>query len=295
MVHFLAENKTLVLLIALNVLLAVALSVLLYLVYPQFVYDLESVSNAGDGYSVRTYTPHSGFLAYFEVLRGHRRIYSYSGEQQFIVKKLATDVTGNGLLDLVVQQWDGSAHEGGRYLVLEIDNAVVHEIAILDGLLYAKFEDLNKDGVVEVIGVDGSYDSLCGDSRLNSPRPRVVLLFDKTQAKFIPDKKSMSKPPFSSDRFRELSLEYKNDARWQKESRPPVGLFVAMFDLIYSGNEKQAWELFEAAWPDGSTVSKEEYRGDVKAELNRSPYYRALTDTGILGTATIFGGGPDGE
>jgi hypothetical protein len=51
-----------------------------------------------------------------------------------------------------------------------------------------------------------------------------------------------------------------------------------MLQLIYSGNEKQAWELFDASWPDGSTVSKEQYREDVEAELRRSSFYPVLAE-----------------
>ena len=89
----------------------------------------------------------------------------------------------------------------------------------------------------------------------------------------------MSKPPLSRDQLDELSLKYKNDTRWhdQYQSRPPSELFATMLELIYSGNEKQAWELFDASWPDGSTVSKEQYREGVEAELSRalthSPFY----------------------
>jgi hypothetical protein len=88
----------------------------------------------------------------------------------------------------------------------------------------------------------------------------------------------MAKPPLSRDEFDELSLKYKNDTRWSEKSRPPSDLFDTMLKLIYTGNERQAWGLFDASWPDTSTVSKEEYREDIEAELNYSPFYPVIAD-----------------
>jgi len=51
-----------------------------------------------------------------------------------------------------------------------------------------------------------------------------------------------------------------------------------MLKLIYSGNEKQAWELFNTSWPDGSTISKEQYKQDVEVELKHSPFYPVIAD-----------------
>ncbi len=62
--HFLS-NKKLTVSIAINIVLVTALAILLYLVYPQFIYELDSVSN-WDRYSVRTYRKYEGdTLCYF--------------------------------------------------------------------------------------------------------------------------------------------------------------------------------------------------------------------------------------
>jgi hypothetical protein len=281
----LAKNKKLVVSIALNVLLTAALSMLLYLVYPQFVYELESVSS-WDRYSVRTYRTWSG-SAYFEVLLGPeeclgqpyvpRRVYSCSGEERFSVEKFGADVTGKGVPNLVVSRYNGGAHGDSRYLVLELDGPVVRELDVIDRLI-AELQDVNQDGILEMVGIDSSYGYFLGDCYAGSPFPRVVLSFDKNQARFVLDRTSMSRPPLPQEQLDKLSLEYKNNTRWHEESRPPSELFVTMLDLIYCGNEKQAWELFDASWPDGSTLSKEQYREDVKGELSRSPFYPVIAD-----------------
>jgi hypothetical protein len=206
-----SDNKKLVLSITINVILAFALFVLLYIVYPQFIYELDSVSN-WDRYSVRTYRKYEGGTAYFEVLMGPkeflrqpkvpRRIYSYAGKQAFYVEVFGSDMTGNGLPNLVIRQWEGSAHGDSRYLVLELDGSVVNEIDVIDNLLEVKFQDLNNDGVVEVTGLDKAYSYFGGDCLTNSPRLLVVLSFDKAQMKFVPDKTLMSEFPLSRDQLR---------------------------------------------------------------------------------------------
>jgi hypothetical protein len=284
---FLAHHKLLTLSVALNVLLAVALAMLFQQVYPQFAYRLESVSNWGR-YSVRTYRDYTGTMAYFEVLMGPaqdrqgpqvpRRIYSHSGKQAFFVKTFGADLTGNGLPDLVVAQWSGSAHGDSKYLVLELDGSAVREVDILDGLTDIECRDLNDDGIGEITGAERCYDYFLGDSCAASPRPPVVLSFGKIQRRFVLDRKLMPKPPWSAEQLDKLSLTYKTDARWSQECRPPAGLFDTMLQLIYSGHEKQAWELFDASWPDGSSVPKEQYREDVTGELHRSRFYPVIAD-----------------
>ncbi|WP_455389465.1 hypothetical protein [Petrachloros mirabilis] len=279
----LAKNKKLVLSIVLNMLLAVALTMLLRLVYPECVYRLESVSN-WDRYSVRTYRTDSGF-AYFEVLLGPeerlgqpcvpRRIYSSSGEERFSVESFGWSSTENGVPNLIVSQYLGGAHGNSRYLPLELHDSVVRQFDVVDGLA-AEVQDVNHDGMPEITGVDGAYGYFLGGCYADSPFPQVVLSFDKAQAKFVLDRKLMSKPPLPQDRLEQLSLKYKSDPRWSEESRPPSDLFVTMLNLIYTGNEEQAWELFHASWPDGSAVSREEYREDVKGELSHSHFYPAI-------------------
>ena len=286
MVHF-SGNKKLVLSVAINVMLAFALSMLIYLVYPQFIYELDSVSK-WTRYSVRTYRKYEGGMAYFEILMGPkehfrqpqvpRRIYSYSGKQAFYVEIIGADMTGNGVTNLVIRQWNGSAHGDSRYLILELDDSVVDEIDVIDGLLSVTFQDLNNDGTYEIKGVDRSYSYFLGDSHAASPRPSLVFSFDKTQAKFVPDKKLMSKPPLSQDQLDKLTLKYKNDPRWSKEFRPPSELFDTMLGLIYSGNEKQAWELFDASWSDVSKIPKQECKEALEENLSESPFYPVIAD-----------------
>ncbi len=280
--HFLAKNKKLVLSVALNVVLAAALLILLYLVYPQFLYRLDSVENFG-GYSIRTYRNDRGTKAYFEVLRRSeewdglphvpRRVYSGSGEVAFAVESFGADVTGKGMPDLVIQQWCGSASgQGSTYFVLEPDGSTVKKIAAIQGLAGIKCEDADQDGIKELVGCDETYCFFGGFSRAGSPLPSVVLSFDPAQGRFVVNKRLMAKPPLPEEQLKQLSLKYRDDPWWTEGSHPPEGLFGTIFDLIYTGNEKQAWELLDASWPHGCKFSKEEWKRDVEDALRSSPY-----------------------
>ena len=280
-------NKKLVLSVAVNVILAVALAILLYLVYPQFVYELDSVSNWGR-YSVRTYRRYEGGEAYFEVLMGpkddlrqpqlRRRIYSYSGKEAFSVESIGSDITEDNVPNLVVRQRYGGAHGDSKYIVLEIDGSSVKKIDVIDGLLGVEFRDLNHDSVTEITGRDKAYSYFGGESFAASPLPMVILSFDKTRAKFVPDRNLMSRHPFSTDRFNRLSIKYREDTRWSWESKPPSELFATVLELIYSGNEKQAWELLDASWPDAPEIPKAEYRRELENDLRESLFYPAIAE-----------------
>ena len=274
-IHFFAKSKILISSILIILLLAVAILVFLCFVYPQLMYELDSVRN-WNRYSVRIYRKDFG-SSYFEVLLGHRKIYSCTGEQKFSVESLGSDITGNGVPNLVVNQYLGGAHGKSRYHVLELDGSKVKEIDVIDGV-DAEFRDLNNDGLPEITGIDRAYDYFLGDSHAASPRPSVVLSFDKTKAKYVLERQLMTKSPFSRDQFNELSKKYREDARWHKESRPPSRLFDTMLKLIYSGNENQAWELFDASWPDGvnTIMPKDEYKEHIEKELRHSPFYPVI-------------------
>jgi hypothetical protein len=276
MMRLLYKRKTLTLSIAMNALLLCALSMLLYLVYPQLLYDLDSAYSLWGRYSVRTYRQNGGERAYCEVIAGYRRLYSTSGTLAFYVEKWGVHLTGDDAPVLVIRQWWGSAHGDSQYLFLKIDGSVVKRITVVDHLAGVECRDLNGDGVDEIAGVDRAYEYFLGDCYAGSPRPEVILSFDKTQGKFVLNRRLMSKPPLPQDQFDELSSKYKSDPRWSEESRPPSDLFDTMLRLIYTGNEKQAWELFAASWPEGATASKEEYRENIKSELGCSFYYPAV-------------------
>jgi len=185
MMRFLIANRKLVLSILLNIVLLFTLLTLLYLVYPEFTYHLDSVSNLWDRYSIRTYRKNESGAAYFEVMTRYRRLYSLSGEQEFFVVYLGGDLTGNGEPDVVIRQWEGGAHGDSKYIVLELDGSSVKRIDMIDDLLDAGFKDLNGDGIDEITGIDRSYINLLGESTAASPQPLVILSFDRSQGRFV--------------------------------------------------------------------------------------------------------------
>ncbi len=281
MVRFLGHNKKLIFSIALNGVLLAALGVLLWLFYPQLSYELESVTSFGR-YGVRTYRT-DGPAAYFEILWGPeeyvgrpsvpRRIYSRRGEERFRVEAPGVHLTEKNVPYLVICQWSGSASgNGSGYRVLELDGAAVKEVAVIKGLGGVTCKDLDDDGTEEIVGQDEAYCFWGGYSHAGSPAPMVVLSFDESQGRCVVNKKLMAKPPLSEDEFNKLSAEYKNDPWWAERSAPPSGLFGTVFDLIYSGNEKQAWELLEASWADEAKFSRAQWKKDVEEAVQRSPF-----------------------
>jgi hypothetical protein len=68
----------------------------------------------------------------------------------------------------------------------------------------------------------------------------------------------MRKPPLSRKKLREISQVVQTDEQWENSENLPLPvsiwstptlLWSTMLDLIYTGNEKAAWDFFEKAWP----------------------------------------------
>jgi hypothetical protein len=277
MMHFMVHNKKLVFSITLNVLLAAALGVLIYVVYPQFTYHLQSAQTNywEGGCTVRTYQK-AWDKAYFEVMSGCRRIYSRSGEGTFSIKLFDGRCVTGDWPGLVVELYSGGNHGDYTYFVYELHGSAVREVDVIHKLRDAKCEDLDDDLTLEIVGKDDSCPSM-----YDYPWPSVVLSFDKARGKFVPDKELMSKPPLSRDQFTALAAKFRADGDWSHNSlRPLSDLVRSMLDLIYSGNEGQAWELLETSWPDVSTIpqtdldiSKAEFKQYIEKGLRNSPFY----------------------
>jgi hypothetical protein len=60
-------------------------------------------------------------------------------------------------------------------------------------------------------------------------------------------------------------------APWTIEN-PPPDLWGYMLDLIYSGNERTAWDFFDQAWP-ASIPGKKEFMKDFRKQLSTSRYW----------------------
>ncbi|MCE5185628.1 MAG: hypothetical protein LLF76_05825 [Planctomycetaceae bacterium] len=257
----------------LNVLLLFLLLIIGYHIYPQFLYELDSVyHNYPQDYTVRTYFSESG-KSFFEIMKHRKRLYSESSVGRFTVESAYHDLTGDARADLVICNYHGGAHGDSDYLVFAV-NGTVARIDTIRGLLAVELKDLNNDGIFECVGLDPTFSYFQGCSFTDSPLPTVILSYDIIQKRFVPNGGFMSKTPLSDNDLNGMISKFRSDVAWQRQS-PPAELLMTVVEFIYENNECQAWKLYDAAWILDSEAA-EEYKLAITNALQKSPFYKSL-------------------
>ncbi len=192
---------------------------------------------------------------------------------------MGKDITGDGKPNLIVSEWTGGAHGGFYFYLFEIsdDFRLLQTIAagnVREGNddtdRTVRFKDLDADGDVEMILADWTF-AYHFTSFAQSPAPEVILTPQSGRYYLAAD--LMHKPPPSAEDLRGIAMEIRNDPeRWYPGGPPPVRLWVEMLDLIFTGNEKSALELFDLAWKPGID-GKDKCLEDFRKRLATSRYW----------------------
>jgi hypothetical protein len=177
------------------------------------------------------------------------------------------DITGDGNPDFVVERYSGGASCCFSYVVLGLGEELTSIDLPLDSPAQATFRDLDSDGILEVIGTDGSFRCVlccCADS----PEPIVVLRYNQERG-YIP-----ASPDFP-EIYDTVIPEYraKAEGRWNGpfEEQDPTGrcyVLPLVLAYLYSGRAAEAWEALAQYSP--STVDAEELRGEIERILSGS-------------------------
>ncbi len=165
-----------------------------------------------------------------------------------------TDVTGDGRLDLVVSELTGGGHLSHLLHVVDLGGSP-QEIACVAGggpeIEY--FEDVDADGKPEYLTHDWSF-SGWQTCVADSPAPRVVLRL-RNDGPVVAWPLMRSRDPLTLD----------------GNSKGEV--LGTVLRGLYTDRAKQAWGLFEDAWPTDSTVA----RVELVEKLGSGPYGSQLS------------------
>lgn len=221
----------------------------------------------------------------FEIFRRGKKVYEASGDHFHIgppyedesVPQIrpGSNLTGNGIPDLVVKEWTGGAHCCYRLHVFELGERFrfIQTIEAEHSDL-AWFENLDEDPALELAMNDWSF-AYWRTSFATSPAPRVVLKYRDGRYRVAPE--LMRRSPPSPESFREMAREIRSEPEWAERKRPPVILWRNMLDLLYTGNAREAWSLLDLAWP-AECAGKERFQAEFKEQLANSRYWRELTN-----------------
>ncbi len=163
--------------------------------------------------------------------------------------KVGTDITGNGIPNLIVSAWSGGAHCCFSFIVLELGKTfkIASRIDAGDSGL-AHFEDINHDGKYVFISNDWIF-AYWRTSFASSPAPRVILRpkrYGNGDLRYELALDLMRKPA-TDEQFKSAVEDVRADDEWS--SGVPPQLWKEMLNFIYTGNPNLAWRLLDQSWP----------------------------------------------
>lgn len=233
-------------------------------------------------YVIKTYREEGGGQGSLEILRDGHRIYGQMTPEEggeFLVGELyesntskdriaiGKDITGRGVPNLIVSEWTAGAHCCFIAHIFEMSRRFrrIASIGAQHGPL--DFEDLDGDGILEFLMRDWTF-AYWRTCFACSPAPEVILRFRNGAYRMAPE--LMRKAPLSPGELAARSKQLRESDEW-REQIPPPDVWRVMLDLIYTGNPRQAWELFEMAWRPGLS-GKKDFLKKFRAQLARSPF-----------------------
>lgn len=178
---------------------------------------------------------------------------------------VARDITGDGVPDVVVEQFSGGMHCCTQSTVLGLGPEFRDYGTIFGADGEVEFEDLDGDRVLEARVGDWRFAYWRDYAFVETQVPEVVLRF--TPEGYRPACDLMrEEPPDSATlwaRARELSDGWAS-------GDPPADLWGYAVDLIYQGHAILAWRFLDLAWPR-SVTGKTEFIQDLRDRLRGGP------------------------
>ena len=158
-----------------------------------------------------------------------------------------------------------------------VENSPDNGLRLADSVrthLGGRLEDVDEDGLMELVTWDSSYSLLGGWAHQLSPAPKVILRFNPNLRRYLLAPDLMARPALDQAAFDGLVEKARADGPWRTATGPD-GFYRAVLGLLYGGNRDQAWRLFDLAW-NGPMEEKAGTADALRMCLRRSPYWPSL-------------------
>jgi hypothetical protein len=173
-----------------------------------------------------------------------------------------TDITGDGIPDLIIEEYPRNPGCCFGYSIFSLGTKF-RQISHLSGLATSlTFQDVNRDGIYEIVGEDWSFLS-------HYASPQIVFGYRNGEYQMATTlmRKAPPTPLVLAARSRKLAAIVPPPG-----SAVPYELYEYMLELVYGGNAQSAWQALERVWPKGKP-GKAEFRQDFLSELEKSPFW----------------------
>ena len=181
---------------------------------------------------------------------------------------------GDADKQLIVHTYSGGAHCCYDYIIYDLQPnfRVLYDSRKFDRLVGSQLipVDINKDGVFEfeqsVMSFDYFYASHAG-----SIFPPAVFVYDKKENRYRIGNKDFS--GFILEDTKKSSDWFEEQYGKQSETYKSQMVLITFYNLVYSNNEKSAWEYFDKNY---NFEDKEDFRKDVKVLFSKDPTYKSI-------------------
>ncbi|MDA0803699.1 MAG: hypothetical protein O2819_08115 [Planctomycetota bacterium] len=156
-----------------------------------------------------------------------------------------TDITGDGVADIIIEDYSGGAHCCYTVWIFEAmpDGSMRQSLDMVTFMAHG-FEDVNADGILELITADYAYAyAFTGYASLDYP----TLIYAYRGGEYVLAPDLMQRTPLSRAALDTLCAEHAS-ADWIGEPRQAFdALLSKMMELLYSDRSDQAWRLYDEA------------------------------------------------
>ena len=240
-------------------------------------------------YTVKTVRdPSDDFETNLQIFKGGVLIYTNSSHSFYDPDEKdagsLTNITGNGIPNLVISEYSGGAHCCTTLHIYELGDEFreVDTIEAYDG--GAVFTNLTGSTIPEVQMADWSY-AYVFTSFAGSFAPDIILRFNDGKYQIAPE--LMFTDPPTEEEFAEMVQEIKTTYATPQEGEDKVTppnewgsepiLWKSMMDLIYQGHVDLAMKLFNDCW-QADWEGKDEAATKFWESVAGSPHGRALVE-----------------
>ncbi len=137
--------------------------------------------------------------------------------------------------------------------------------------------DADRDGIYELVQFDATFRYFAGDCGSCSPLPRAYFKYDPTKRSYLPAESVVQDFVVAGIKRSEKWLAEKKDEydtlkKAEVDSLVQRNALARTADLLFIGEEKRAWKIFDTYVFD----PKGDLRKEMKWDLRQSKFYQAL-------------------
>jgi len=202
-------------------------------------------------------------------------------DARYVAPKPGSDITGDGIPDVVLRDYSGGAHCCSTYYVFELrDSLPVHQLVAGDHA--ALFKQMDDRPALEVELSDDNY-AYWRSSFIDSAAPKVVLRYRAQAYEIAPD--LMRAPPPSQADMAQWAEESRADYGWKMETKPRGaddasdlgGVFLdKVTQLIYQGHADLVQTFVDLAWPSAKPGKDAFVAELMECRIRNSDYWPAV-------------------